>query len=95
MVVPQPAPWSAQQPVASRTIASHIASERHGRRIDIRQNTVGTVGKPHGLDVHVLDRLGLLSGVLDNTLNGSGSPVAQQTHQGARPGCTHAVAGRG
>ncbi|WP_151477182.1 hypothetical protein [Streptomyces albicerus] len=94
MVAPQPAPWSAQQSVASRTIASHIASERHNRRIEIRQNTLCTVSKSHGLNVHFLDQPGLLNGVLDNTLNGNGSPDAQQTHQGARPGCNNSVAGR-
>ncbi|MFJ8313034.1 MULTISPECIES: hypothetical protein [unclassified Streptomyces] len=92
MAAPQPAPWSAQQPVASRTMGPHIASERCSRRIDIRQNTVC---ESHDLKVHVLDQLGLLNGVLDNTLNGKGSPDAQQTHQGARPGCNAPVAGRG
>ncbi|MEU5001101.1 hypothetical protein [Streptomyces sp. NPDC021622] len=83
---PQPARWSARQSVASRTIASRIASERHNRRIDVCQNTVGTVRKSHDLNVHDLDQLGQLNGVLDNSLN-SKAARAQQTHQGARPGC--------
>jgi hypothetical protein len=95
VVAPRPAPWSAQQSVASPTVASHIAPECHDRRIDIRQNTVCTVCKSHDLNVQVLDQLGLLNGVLDHTLNGNDSPDAQQTHQGARPGCSNAVAGRG
>ncbi|MGW0737045.1 hypothetical protein [Streptomyces sp. NPDC002851] len=85
MVAPQPARCSAQQAarpsksVASRTIASHIASERHNRRIDIRQNTVGTACKSHDLDVHVPDQLGLLNGELVNTLNGKTSAMSETT----------------
>ncbi|WP_369247477.1 hypothetical protein [Streptomyces sp. R41] len=41
----------------------------------------------------MLDQLGLFNGVLSDTPNGRGSPDAQQTHQGARPGCINAVAG--
>ncbi|MFD7019639.1 hypothetical protein [Streptomyces sp. NPDC059161] len=69
---------------------SPITSEHRNKRIDILQNTVC---EPHDLNVH-LDQLGPLNGVLDKTLNGKCSPAAQQTHQGARPGCNAAVAGR-
>ncbi|MFJ9814591.1 hypothetical protein ACIRU3_04835 [Streptomyces sp. NPDC101151] len=69
-----------------------MASERHDGRIDILQNTIRT---SHDLNVRVLDQLGPFNGVLSDTLNGKGSPDAQQTHQGARPGCSNAAVGRG
>jgi hypothetical protein len=79
VVAQRPAPWPARKRVASRTITSPITSEYHARRIDIRQNTVCvcTVCESHEPNVQVLDRLGLLNGVLNNALNGKGSPDAQ------------------